>query len=104
MTEQHIGDGVHSGVHDGLHDGVHGADPKSWPGDFSRLDMQSLIFLGEEHLGDYHADELPPPGTSTSSLVVDVEPDVLDELVREAAASGRTVAQVVQARLRQSAA
>jgi hypothetical protein len=72
--------------------------------DWSRLDMNSLLFLEEEHLAGYDVDLLPPPGTSTSSLVVDVEPEVLDELVREAAASGRTVAEVVQARLRQSAA
>ncbi len=72
--------------------------------DWAGLDMSSLLFLGDEHLAEYGADELPPPGTSTSSLVVDVEPDVLDELVREASSSGRTVAEVVQARLRQSAA
>lgn len=73
-------------------------------GDWSRFDMNSLLFLGDEHLAGYAADQLPPPGTSTSSLVVDVDPDVLDDLVQEAAATGRTVGQVVQDRLRHPAA
>jgi hypothetical protein len=72
--------------------------------DWSQFDMNSLMFLGEEHLAEHRLDELPPPGTSTSSLVVDVAPDVLDALVREAAASGRTVGEVAQDRLRHPAA
>jgi hypothetical protein len=72
--------------------------------DWSGFDMNSLLFLGEEHLADHHLDELPPPGTSTSSLVVDVDPEVLDALVREAAATGRTVGEVVRNRLRHPAA
>ncbi|GAB6897129.1 hypothetical protein [Kineosporia succinea] len=69
--------------------------------DWSALDMNALVFLDEPHPD---LAELPPPGTSTSSLVVDVEPDVLDELAREAAATGRTLTQVAQDRLRHPAA
>lgn len=71
---------------------------------WSRLDMSTLVYLDDEHLTDHPLDLLPPPGTGTSTLSVDVEPDVLDELAREAAATGRTVTQVVQDRLRHPAA
>ena len=72
--------------------------------DWSRFDMNSLLFLGEEHLAEYDADQLPPPGMSTSSLVVVVAPEGLAGGVREAARPRRTVGEVVQSRLRHPAA
>ncbi|MBT0768359.1 hypothetical protein KIH74_05455 [Kineosporia sp. J2-2] len=82
----------------------HLTDRRGDAADWSRLDMDELVFLGEEHLPAYGAHLLPPPGTSTSTLVLDVEPEVLDALAREAAASGRTLSEVAQDRLRRPAA
>ena len=72
--------------------------------DYSRLDPNSLVFLGEEHLSAFLVHELPPPGTEVSSVSVDVEPDLLDAAAHEAAQTGRTLSQVLSDRLRRSAA
>lgn len=73
-------------------------DPKSeaWAG----LDMSTLVFLDDSHLSAFDLDSLPPPGTSTASLTVEVEPEMLDELAHDARATGRTIPQVIQDRLR----
>ncbi len=69
---------------------------EAWAG----LDMSSLVFLDDSHLADFPMDSLPPPGMSTSSLTVEVEPEILDELAHDARATGRTITQVIQDRLR----
>jgi len=67
---------------------------------WSELDMSSLRFLDDSHLANYDLGSLPPPGTSTSSLTVEVDPETLDELAHDARETGRTIPQVIQDRLR----
>jgi hypothetical protein len=67
---------------------------------WSELDMSSLVFLDDTHLTGFDLGSLPPPGMSKSSLTVEVDPDVLDDLAHDARATGRTIPQVIQDRLR----
>jgi hypothetical protein len=71
---------------------------------WSDLDMSTLRFLDDRHLARFDLDSLPPPGTSTSSLTVDVDPDILDDLAHAARATGRTIPEIIQERLRGSTA
>jgi hypothetical protein len=71
-------------------------DSEAW----SELDMSSLVFSDDTQLAGFDLDSLPPPGTSMSSLTVKVDLDTLDELAHDARATGRTIPQVIQDRLR----